>query len=72
MLWRRTVLWTAFTLGATLAPVASEAKEIVVQVAPPALRVEVVGLRGVGFNRVGIAEVEVPGVARLGDEVGPL
>ena len=44
MLWRRTLLCTAFTLtlGAALAPVAGEAKEIVVQIAPPAARVEVV------------------------------
>ena len=49
MLWRRTLLCTAFTLGAALAPVAGEAKEIVVQIAPPAARVEVVPAPRTGY-----------------------
>ena len=49
MLWRRTILFTAFTVGAALAPVAGEAKQIIVEVAPPAARVEVVPAPRTGY-----------------------
>jgi hypothetical protein len=46
---RRTLLCTALVLGAAIVPVAGDAKEIIVQIAPPALRVETVPAPRVGY-----------------------
>jgi hypothetical protein len=49
MMLRKTLLVTAILMGAAIVPVGSDAKEIIVQIAPPALRVETVPAPRVGY-----------------------